>query len=600
MTQDTYLILRAFVDELVRCGMRAACTAPGSRSTPIVLSLVRDERLRCFSHLDERVAGFFALGLAKASGLPVAVACTSGTAAVELAPAVYEARQARLPLIVLTADRPPELRDVGAGQTVDQLKLYGDAAKWFVEVGTHAATPERLRWVRTLACRAWWTAASGRRGPVHLNFPLREPLVLDEGVTLPHDDSGRAGGRPWVTRPTVERVPSAAVLEALDAELGERRNGVVVAGRDDRHPDLPGAVARFAERTGYPLLADPLSGARRGSAAIAHYDALLRDERFAANHVPDLVLRVGDLPTSKPLRQWLARHPDALQVRLDPEEAWQDPDGVVGTVLAAHPAPTLDALGQGRGALQGVKVGKVPMSFYSGGGVADPAKSPWLRAWREADRAAGEAIASVLGEGLSEPRVAAELGVRLPSTATCFVASSMPVRDVETFWPAREAPPRALGHRGANGIDGTISGALGAAAARGGPVVLLIGDVAFAYDVGALASARRLGLSLTIVLLDNDGGGIFSFLPVAREGDAFVEHVATPHGLDFGRVAELYGCAFERADDPEAFRAALDRGLQSAGVSIVEVSTDRDENVVLHRRVWDAVAQALRPTAEGR
>jgi 2-succinyl-5-enolpyruvyl-6-hydroxy-3-cyclohexene-1-carboxylate synthase len=196
--------------------------------------------------------------------------------------------------------------------------------------------------------------------------------------------------------------------------------------------------------------------------------------------------------------------------------------------------------------------------------------------------------------------VAAELGVRLPSTATCFVASSMPVRDVETFWPAREAPPRALGHRGANGIDGTVSGALGAAAARGGPVVALIGDVAFAYDVGALASARRLGLSLTIVLLDNDGGGIFSFLPVAREGDAFVEHVATPHGLDFGRVAELYGCAFERADHPEAFRAALERGLQSAGVSIVAVRTDRDENVVLHRRVWDAVAQALRPTAEGR
>ena len=600
MTRDAYLLLRAFVDELVRCGMRAACTAPGSRSTPIVLSLVRDQRLRCFSHLDERVAGFFALGLAKASGLPVAVACTSGTAAVELAPAVYEAREARVPLIVLTADRPPELRDVGAGQTVDQLKLYGDAAKWFVEVGTHEATPDRLRWIRTLACRAWWTAASGRRGPVHLNFPLREPLVLDEGEILPDDNSGRAGGRPWVTQPTAERLPSEAVLQALDAELGERRNGVVVAGRDERHPDLPGAVARFAERTGYALLADPLSGARRGRAAIAHYDALLRDERFASEHVPDLVLQVGDLPTSKPLRQWLARRPEALQVRLDPEESWQDPDGVVGTVFAADPAPTLDALGQDRGALGGMKVGKVPMTFYSGGGGGDPAKSPWLRAWLEADRATAEAIAGVLGDGLSEPRVAAELGVRLPSTATCFVASSMPVRDVETFWPAREAPPRALGHRGANGIDGTVSGALGAAAARAGPVVLLIGDVAFAYDLGALAGARRLRLSLTIVLLDNDGGGIFSFLPVAREGDAFVEHVATPHGVDFARAAELYGCTFRRADDPEAFRAALEHGLQSEGVSIVEVRTDRDENVALHRRVWAAVAEALRPTAEGR
>ena len=263
MTRDTYILLRAFVDELARCGMRAACTAPGSRSTPVVLALVRDGRLRCYSHLDERVAGFFALGLAKAGGLPVAVACTSGTAAAELAPAVYEAREARLPLLVLTADRPPELRDVGAGQTIDQLKLYGVAAKWFVEVGTHEATPDRLRWIRSLACRAFWTAATGRRGPVHLNFPLREPLVLDEGETLPEDDSGRAGGRPWLTRPLTARLPADSTLEALDTELGERRNGVVVAGRDERHPELPGAIARFAQRTGYALLADPLSGPRR-------------------------------------------------------------------------------------------------------------------------------------------------------------------------------------------------------------------------------------------------------------------------------------------------------------------------------------------------
>jgi 2-succinyl-5-enolpyruvyl-6-hydroxy-3-cyclohexene-1-carboxylate synthase len=597
VTHDTYILLRAFVDELARCGMRAACTAPGSRSTPLVLALVRDGRLRCHSHLDERVAGFFALGLAKAGGLPVAVACTSGTAAAELAPAVYEAREARVPLLVLTADRPPELRDVGAGQTIDQLKLYGDAAKWFVEIGTHEATPERLRWIRSLACRAFWTAASGRRGPVHLNFPLREPLVLDEGETLPEDESGRAGGRPWLTRPLTARLPAEPTLEALDAELVKRRNGVVVAGRDERHPELPGAIARFARRAGYALLADPLSGARRGPAAIAHYDALLRDEGFASAHAPDLVLRVGDLPTSKPLRQWLARHPDALQIRLDPEEAWQDPDGVVGTVLVADPAATLEGLGQGHGAVQGIKVGRMPMTFYSGGGTGDPAKNPWLLSWHEADRAAAGAIAEALGDGLSEPRVAAELGVRLPSTATCFVASSMPIRDVETFWPVREAPPRALGHRGANGIDGTVSGALGAAAAGTGPVVLLAGDVALAYDLGALASAGRLGLALTIVLLNNDGGGIFHFLPVARERDAFEEHVATPHGLDFARAAALYDCDYVRADDPAALRAAVDAGLEGGGVSLIEVRTDREANVAAHRRVWDAVGAALRRTA---
>ena len=558
MPRDTYILLRAFVDELVRCGMRAACTAPGSRSTPLVLSLVRDERLRCYSHLDERVAGFFAVGLAKASGLPVAVACTSGTAAVELAPAVYEAREARVPLVVLTADRPPELRDVGAGQTIDQLKLYGDAAKWFVEVGTHEATPARLRWIRTLACRAFWTATTGRRGPVHLNLPLREPLVLDEGETLPPDDSGRPGGRPWV-------VHAQAAAQPAQVTFGGAR-GVIVAGRDERHPALPAALARAAERCGYPLLADPLSGARRGGAAVAHYDALLRDEAFAAAHAPDFVLRVGDLPTSKPLRQWLAGQADAAQVRLDPEEGWQDPDGVVETMLVADPVATLDALDAS----------------------ADPA---WLRSWRVADGAAARAIAATLGDALSEPLVAAQLGADLPATATCFVASSMPVRDVETFWPARDAPPRALSHRGANGIDGTVSGALGAAAGGAGPVVLLIGDVALAYDLGALASATRLGLSLTIVLLNNDGGGIFSFLPVARERDAFEEHVATPHGLDFGRAAALYGCAYTRADDPAALRTALDAA--GDGVALIEVRTDRDENVALHRRVWAAVADAL-------
>jgi 2-succinyl-5-enolpyruvyl-6-hydroxy-3-cyclohexene-1-carboxylate synthase len=556
--RDTYILLRAFVDELVRCGMRAACTAPGSRSTPLVLSLVRDERLRCYSHLDERVAGFFAVGLAKASGLPVAVACTSGTAAVELAPAVYEAREARVPLVVLTADRPPELRDVGAGQTIDQLKLYGDAAKWFVEVGTHEATPARLRWIRTLACRAFWTATTGRRGPVHLNLPLREPLVLDEGETLPPDDSGRPGGRPWV-------VHAQAAAQPAQVTFGGAR-GVIVAGRDERHPALPAALARAAERCGYPLLADPLSGARRGGAAVAHYDALLRDEAFAAAHAPDFVLRVGDLPTSKPLRQWLAGQADAAQVRLDPEEGWQDPDGVVETMLVADPVATLDALDAS----------------------ADPA---WLRSWRLADEAAARAIAATLGDALSEPLVAAQLGADLPATATCFVASSMPVRDVETFWPARDAPPRALSHRGANGIDGTVSGALGAAAGGAGPVVLLIGDVALAYDLGALASATRLGLSLTIVLLNNDGGGIFSFLPVARERDAFEEHVATPHGLDFARAAALYGCAYTRADDPAALRTALDAA--GDGVALIEVRTDRDENVALHRRVWAAVADAL-------
>ncbi len=309
---DTYLLLRAFCDELARCGMEHACTSPGSRCTPIVLSLVREPRIHSWSHLDERCAGFFALGAAKSSGRPVAVTCTSGTAAANLTPAVIESRHARVPLIVLTADRPPELREVGAGQTIDQIKLYGDAVKWFFEVGVHEADPDSLRWIRTLACRAYWTAAEGPPGPVHLNFPLREPLVLDG--PLPEDATGRGGGRPYVTVDTgVESVPTGGrqPFGRIVIVAGAHRDAI--AGRE---------LAGFAERAAIPLLADPLSGARHGKAAIAHYDLLLRDPDFSAAHRPEFVIRAGDLPTSKPLRAWLAG--------LDADQIAIDPDGDVG------------------------------------------------------------------------------------------------------------------------------------------------------------------------------------------------------------------------------------------------------------------------------
>ena len=572
---DTYLGLRVFVDELARCGLRDACTSPGSRSTPLVVSLVAEKRIRSSSHIDERSGGFYALGLAKATGVPVALACTSGTAAANYLPAVIEAHEARVPMLVLTADRPPELRDVGAGQTIDQLKLYGSAVKWFQDVDDHVASPIRLRWLRQLACRAFWTSMDGRPGPVHLNFAFREPLVLD--APLPDEDTitGREGGRPWTTRPSVASAPPPAVLAALEGELRDRQRAVLVAGRAERDPRLGEALAHFAARAAIPLLAEPLSGARRGPAAIAHYDALLRDRRWAAGQAPELVLRVGDVPTSGPLRRWLAGLDDALQISFDPETAWQDPAAGVGTVLGLDPRTTLEALGDRLG----------------------DRSTEWLDAWRAADRAAAGAIAGVLEPDpqLTEPRVAAELGGRLPNHATLVVASSMPVRDVETFFPARPDPPRVLSNRGANGIDGTLSTAFGVAAGVPGPCVLLTGDVAFLHDLGGLLAVRRLGARLVIVLLDNDGGGIFNFLAVRDAGEAFEEHVATPHGVSFAEVAAAFGCRYERAASPDAFRDALDRALVADGTTVIAVRSDREENVALHRRVWQAVAEAVSP-----
>ncbi len=560
---DSYLLLRAFCDELARCGVEHACTSPGSRNTPILLSLAREPRIRCWSHIDERCASFFALGAAKAANRPVALTCTSGTAAANYAPAVIEAWHARVPLIVLTADRPPELRDVGAGQAIDQLKLYGDAVKWFCEVGVDTATPDTVRWVRQLACRAYWTAASGRAGPVHLNFPLREPLILDG--PLPMDPMpGRADGRPWV------RQAHAAGTAAPVAARTSPARGVIVAGRAERDPAIGVAAARCAERLGWPLLADPLSGARHGPTALAAYDLLLRDRGFAQRVRPQLVVRVGDLPTSKPLRAWLASMPGTEQISLDPDGAWQDPAAVVTEVDPGDPVAALSALADG----------------------AAPADPAWLQTWTDADAAARITIDAVLAETgtLSEPLTARLLGQSLPPEATMVVAASMPIRDAELYLPAGRGsrPPRVLSNRGANGIDGTVSTAFGVAAATQGPVVLLIGDVALAHDIGGLIAARRLGLDLTIVVVNNDGGGIFHFLPVSGEGDAFEEHIATPHGLDFAKAAALYGLGHTRADTAGELTDAVRRP------GIVEVRTDRAENLALHRRLAEAALEAVR------
>jgi 2-succinyl-5-enolpyruvyl-6-hydroxy-3-cyclohexene-1-carboxylate synthase len=570
---SAHLLLRAFVDELARCGVAGAVTSPGSRSTPIVLTLAAHDGVPTWSHIDERSGAFFALGVAKATGRPAVLACTSGTAAANYLPALMEAREARVPLIVLTADRPPELREVGAGQVIDQVKLYGSAAKWFVDVGTHTADLDRLRWVRQLACRAFWTALEGRPGVVHLNWALREPLVLEDA--LPPDPSGRPDGRPWIARPALPADPAAAAT-TLEPIVRAARKGVLVAGRHERRsPALGLATAAFAAAAGWPVLAEPLSGGRRGPHAVAHYDALLRAEALATATRPDVVLRVGDVPTGKPLRAWLAGA-DAVQVALDPEGAWQDPAATLDLSLPAEPAAVL-----------------LELAARLGPGPA--VSPPYLSGWLRADQLAAAAIETTLGTALSEPRVARELGAGLPPGATLVVSASMPVRDVETFFPAREEPPRVLSNRGANGIDGVVSTAFGVAAGSAGPVVALLGDVALAYDVGALVSARRLRLPLTLVVIDNEGGGIFDFLPVSRTKprEAYEVHVATPTGLDFADVAVAFGLRYLPATTVAEFRAALDEGLAGDGVSLVHVHTDRAHNVRLHRQVWRDVEAAL-------
>ena len=560
----TYAPLQAFVEELYRCGMRHAVTSPGSRNAPLALTLAAQDGIEATSVLDERSAGFVALGMAKASGRPVAVTCTSGTAAANLHPAVVEAWEARVPLIVLTADRPPELREVGAGQAIDQIKLYGSAAKWFVEVGTHDPGRETAIHHRALACRAYWTAAGGRPGPVHLNFPLREPLAPAREVLEAADWEGRADGRPWTELREHASAPHADDVHALAERIAAEPRGVIVCGpseeRGAREPArTAAAAARLAAEAGWPLLAEPTSGARCGdhdrSHVIAHYDVLLRVDDFVRDHAPALVLRVGDMPTSKPLRAFVA---ESSQICIDPYGAWHEPTRTAELVLQAAGAPALDALASA------VEMRTGPRGARARAGSAG--EDAWVRGWKDADAKVWAAVEAA-PEGF-EGRVLAALEPELPEEAVVWVSSSMPIRDVEAYFPQSSKRLHFLANRGANGIDGVVSSAMGAAIATGLPTWVLLGELALQHDAGGLLAARRAGVELEIVCINNGGGGIFDFLPVAEHANpaAYETHIATPSD-----VVDL---------------AALWPGLR-------EIRTDRRQNVTLHRELVERVAQSL-------
>jgi 2-succinyl-5-enolpyruvyl-6-hydroxy-3-cyclohexene-1-carboxylate synthase len=558
------------VDELARAGLTDAALAPGARSAPLAVALARHPGVRLHVFVDERSAGFFALGAAKRAGRPAAVLCTSGTAAANLHPAVLEAHHARTPLLVLTADRPPDLRGTGANQATDQLKLYGDAVRWFCEVGVPSADQADGRYWRSLASRAWAAATTRPAGPVHLNLAFAEPLVASEpGTAAP----GRPDGAPWTAAPPAASAAAPAEVERLAAAVRGARRGLLVAGWD---ADLdPAATDAFAAATGWPLLADPLSGARRGRQAISTYDALLRLPGFAAAHRPELVVRVGAAPTSKVLTGWL--DPSVPQVTVDPGGGWPDPGRSASVRLVADPSALLAAVAAAAGPPAGAGRG-------------------WLGGWLDAELAARAAIDGFL-EGLEEPfegRVARDLVAALPDGATLVVGSSMPVRDVDAFAGPREGL-RFVGNRGLSGIDGFVATALGvAAAADGGPVAALCGDLTLLHDASTLLGAAGRREGVVLVVCDNDGGGIFSFLPHARlPAELFEPLFAAPHGLDLAALAAAARLPCRRVEKAGELRPTLDAALAAGGTSLLLVRGDRAANLARHRELLAAVAAAV-------
>jgi 2-succinyl-5-enolpyruvyl-6-hydroxy-3-cyclohexene-1-carboxylate synthase len=562
-----------FVDELARSGLESVCIAPGSRSAPLAMAFARHPAIRTWVHLDERCASFFALGMAKATERPVAVLCTSGTAAAEMHAAVIEAHHSRTPLLVLTADRPPELRDVGANQAIDQAGLYGSAVRWFFDPGVPDDEPAApARW-RRLAARALAEAAGQPPGPVHLNLPFREPLTPPPGAASEPEPA--LGPALRVHRGL--SAPDQETVAQLAAMLGEARRPLVVAG-EMRYGAAVGCILdRLLERLDAPLLAEPTSQLRRraGRGVVEAYEGLLRDADWNASHRPDLVLRLGAPPTSRAVNQLLAAAEGSLVV-ID-EWGWRDPDQRAEQFVRGS-----------AGALLGALADELkPEPTVSGG---------WQRDWQEAGAAAAAALTTQLAVApLFEGQVIRAMARALPAPAQVVVGSSMAVRDVDTFWPPAMEGQRFLANRGASGIDGLVSTGLGAAAAAPDvPTVLLLGDLSLCHDMNGLWAARRHGLRAAIVVLDNDGGGIFEFLPQVEHPDVFEELFGTPHGLRLEDVARLYALGYASVPDAGGLPAALSQALEADRVTMVHVRFTRQDSVSAHRQCWAGAAASLR------
>jgi 2-succinyl-5-enolpyruvyl-6-hydroxy-3-cyclohexene-1-carboxylate synthase len=574
MPNRNILYATTLVDELARAGLRHVCLAPGSRNTPLVLAFARHPAIRVFSHLDERSAAFFALGLALATDTPAAVVCTSGSAAANFFPAIVEAHQAGVPLLALTADRPHELRDSGANQTIDQVKMFGSFAYWSVDVALPEAMPPpiALRNLRTLAARAMAIAGSEPRGVVHLNLPFRPPL---EPTPTPGDlteppaaAQPRDGGAPYTqVLKAVPAAPPDAVIEQIAAIFEQHERGLIVCG-----PRCPGEafgelVSELSRRTGYPALVDGVSGVRFGyPGVIGGYETFLFGEH--AFPPPEVVLRFGAVPTSKWLNQYLDTAAIVIHVRAS--SVWADDSHRVSHFVVADETAFIRAL--------------LPLLTER--------QSAWMQRFAEAEARVWAAVeAGVAEEPYFDGGAVYDVVDLLPEDASLFVGNSLPVRHLDQFGRPGTRRIQAFANRGASGIDGNISTALGIGAGRAdAPLAAIVGDITFYHDMNGLLAVRRCGVPATIVLLNNDGGGIFHRLPINRFDPEFTDYFVTPHGLDFAPAAKMYGLEYVQVKDREAFRSAFRASIDARAAMLIELRTDA--RVDLARR--NALIQAAR------
>ncbi|MBT2726499.1 2-succinyl-5-enolpyruvyl-6-hydroxy-3-cyclohexene-1-carboxylic-acid synthase [Bacillus sp. ISL-75] len=570
--------IAAVVAELIFSGVTDVVVSPGSRSTPMAMIMAEHPDLKVHIHVDERSAAFFALGIAKSLNKPVAILCTSGTAAANYFPAIVEARYARVPLIVLTADRPHELREVGAPQAIDQIHLYGKHVKWFSEMALPEKSDEIIRYARTVCARAVAIATSAPSGPVHMNFPFREPLIPkmdDELFQLNERPNG------YIKVQNGDLTLSDEHFQEIAERLNKTNKGVIICGNMG-DAEFPNAVTQLAEKLNFPIIADPLSQLRSGQHSLKNiietYDTFLRNEDAKTFLKPEVVLRFGAMPISKALTIFLKENGDAEQFVIDGGAGWRDPSSLSTSMIFCDESVFCKKL----------------LSYTN-----ENPSSQFLTKWKKVNGLTKENMNALRDiTELSEGKLFYQLADMVPEGATLFVGNSMPIRDLDSFFINNNKAIKVMANRGANGIDGTVSTALGAAL-YSKSLYLVLGDLTFFHDLNGLIAAKLYNININIIVINNNGGGIFSFLPQSEHSKNFELLFGTPLDLEFEHAVKMFKGEFTKIEDWDHLGSEMMKATNQTGLKVYELRTIRDVNRDEHRGFWSFVSQEISNFVKG-
>lgn len=563
--------LGSFVDELTRTGVKHVVISPGSRSTPVAILLEENKFITTYIHVDERSAAFFALGIAKALQEPVAILCTSGSASANYFPAIVEAYHSQIPLLVLTTDRPHELRDVGAPQAINQLNMYGNFVKEFIDLALPEASLQMFYYVRSTVVRAVEKSKVIPRGPIHINMPLREPLVPNLSIKNIWY-SGKLN-RPVHTSVLETSRKLSNVQEYVNLFYSNEKGIIICADGIGTNQEN---IVKFAKTFGYPILADPLSNMRSGQHdkeyIIESYDSILRSVNVKEYMKPDIIIRFGVAPVSKALNQYIGSNVDARIMLVENSDRWND-----FTLVGAEKVIC--------------DIGNFCTDITEQ--LESDKSSDWLEQWQKLNQLVRiELKISPQMNSFFEGKVIQEIQANLPDDSIFYVSNSMPIRDVDSFYTVENKNIQILANRGANGIDGIVSTALGTSVANK-PLLLLIGDLSFYHDLNGLLAAKLFEIDVTIVIINNDGGGIFSFLPQKKEEKHFEKLFGSPLGLDYEYVVKMYNGTFTRVTSWEQFSECVVNSFKEKGLKVIEINTNREENLNTHQSIWGNVNDKL-------